>query len=80
MHQFWQILGTSIVQAFLEMRANKLRTSLSLLGITIGITCIISVLTVIDSLKSNIQNNMASLGSDVLYIGRWPWMDEGGRI
>jgi len=61
------------------MRANKLRTSLSLLGITIGITCIISVLTVIDSLKSNIQNNMASLGSDVLYIGRWPWMDEGGE-
>src|SRR5579872_661426 len=74
-----QIIGTSIVQAFLELRANKLRTFLSLLGITIGIFCIIGVLTVLDSLKDNIQKDMASLGSDVLYIDRWPWMDEGGE-
>src|ERR1700733_4737481 len=74
-----QIIGTSIVQAFQELRANKLRTFLSLLGITIGIFCIIAVLTVLDSLKNNIQKDMASLGSDVLYIGRWPWMDEGGE-
>jgi len=73
-----QIISTSIVQAFQELRANKLRTFLSLLGITIGIFCIIAVLTVLDSLKNNIQKDMATLGSDVLYIGRWPWMDEGG--
>lgn len=73
-----QIIGTSIVQAFLELKANKLRTFLSLLGITIGIFCIIAVLTVIDSLKNNIKTEMSTLGSDVLYIGRWPWMDEGG--
>ncbi|MES2703690.1 MAG: ABC transporter permease [Bacteroidota bacterium] len=74
-----QIIGTSIVQAFLELKANKLRTFLSLLGITIGIFCIIAVLTVLDSLKSNIQKEMNSLGNDVLYIGRWPWMDDGGE-
>ncbi len=74
-----QIIGTSIVQAFQELRANKLRTFLSLLGITIGIFCIIAVLTVLDSMKNNIQKDMATLGSDVLYIGRWPWMDEGGE-
>jgi putative ABC transport system permease protein len=74
-----QIIGTSIAQAFQELRANKLRTFLSLLGITIGIFCIIAVLTVIDSLKNNIQTEMNTLGSDVLYIGRWPWMDEGGE-
>ena len=73
-----QIIGTSIVQAFQELRANKLRTFLSLLGITIGIFCIIAVLTILDSMKNNIQKDMASLGSDVLYIGRWPWMDDGG--
>ena len=72
-----QIIGTSIVQALQELRANKLRTFLSLLGITIGIFCIIAVLTVLDSLKNNIQKDMATLGSDVLYIGRWPWMDDG---
>jgi putative ABC transport system permease protein len=79
MTNFRQITATSIVQAFLELRANKLRTFLSLLGITIGIFCIISVLTVLDSLKNSIQKDMATLGSDVLYIGRWPWMDDGGE-
>ncbi len=79
MNNISQIIGTSIVQAFQELRANKLRSFLSLLGITIGIFCIIAVLTVLDSMKNNIQKDMATLGSDVLYIGRWPWMDEGGE-
>ena len=64
MTNFRQITATSIVQAFLELKANKLRTFLSLLGITIGIFCIISVLTVLDSLKNSIQKDMATLGSD----------------
>ena len=72
-----QIIGTSIIQALQELRANKLRTFLSLLGITIGIFCIIAVLTVLDSLKGSIQKDMATLGGNVLYIGRWPWMDDG---
>ncbi len=74
-----QIVTTSISQAFRELRANKLRTFLSLLGITIGIFCIIAVLTVLDSMKNNIKKEMSTLGSDVLYIGRWPWMDDGGE-
>ncbi len=74
-----QIIGTSIKQALLELKANRLRTFLSLLGITIGIFCIIAVLTVLDTMKNGIQKDMATLGSDVLYVGRWPWMDEGGQ-
>jgi len=76
---FGRIVATSVVQALQELRVNKLRTFLSLLGITIGIFCIIAVLTVLDSMKNNIQKDMETLGSDVLYIGRWPWMDEGGE-
>ncbi len=79
MNGVFQIIGRSIVQALQELRVNKLRTSLSLLGITIGIFCIIAVLTVLDSMKNNIQKDMDTLGSDVLYMGRWPWMDEGGE-
>jgi len=74
-----QIITTSVTQALQELRVNKLRTFLSLLGITIGIFCIIAVLTVLDSMKTNIRTEMASLGSDVLYVNRWPWMDEGGE-
>lgn len=59
-----------------ELRNNKLRTFLSLLGVTIGVFCIISVLTVFDSLQENIQTSMQSLGSNVLYIGKFPWIPE----
>lgn len=79
MNQLRLIISTSIIQALQELRANKLRTFLSLLGVTIGIFCIIAVLTVLDSMKNNIQKEVSSLGSDMLYIGRWPWMDEGGE-
>ena len=79
MNNLWQITGTSVVQALQELRVNKLRTFLSLLGITIGIFCIIAVLTVLDSMKNNIQKDMNSLGSDIVYFDRWPWMDEGGE-
>ena len=79
MNNITQIIGTSSVQALQELRANKLRTFLSLLGITIGIFCIIAVLTVLDSMKDGIRKEVSTLGSDVLYIGRWPWMDEGGE-
>lgn len=74
-----QIVITSIIQALQELRVNKLRTFLSLLGITIGIFCIIAVLTALDSARGMIQKNVETLGSDVLYVGRWPWpgMEEG---
>lgn len=79
MHSTFQLIITSVIQAFNELRANKLRTFLSLLGITIGIFCIIAVLTVLDSMKKNIETEVSTLGNDVLYVGRWPWMDEGGE-
>lgn len=74
-----KIISTGFVQAFQELKANKLRSALSLTGITIGIFCIIAVFTVLDSLKQNIKEEVSTLGSDVIYVGRWPWMDEGGE-
>ena len=60
--------------SFAEIRAAKLRSFLSLLGITIGILCIISVRTAVNSLELNIQNSLASFGNDILYIQKWPWI------
>lgn len=79
LQQLSKVTSIAFVQAFQELKANKLRSVLSLTGITIGIFCIIAVFTVLDSLKKNIQDEVSTLGSDVLYIGRWPWMDEGGE-
>ncbi|MBL7764669.1 MAG: ABC transporter permease [Chitinophagaceae bacterium] len=72
----FRYLGQHIIMTLEELRANKLRTFLSLLGVSIGVFCIISVLTVFDSLQKNIQSNMQSLGSNVLYIGKFPWIPE----
>ena len=52
---------------------NKLRTLLSLLGISIGIFCIITVLAAVDSLKKNVDDDLASMGAEVVYIDKWPW-------
>lgn len=65
--------------AFNSLRGNRLRTFLSLLGITIGIFAIISVFTVIDSLEHYIRNSLNSLGSNMVYIQKWPWTPPEGE-
>lgn len=62
-----------------SLRGNKLRTFLSLLGITIGIFAIISVFTVIDSLENYIRSSLNSLGSNMVYIQKWPWAPPEGE-
>ncbi|MCB8964381.1 MAG: ABC transporter permease [Bacteroidales bacterium] len=59
--------------AYQAITANKLRTFLSLFGITIGIFAIISVFTMIDSLEKNIRDSLKSLGENVVYVQKWPW-------
>jgi putative ABC transport system permease protein len=65
--------------AFNSLKSNRLRTFLSLLGITIGIFAIISVFTVIDSLERYIRNSLEGLGSNMVYITKWPWMPPEGE-
>lgn len=74
-----KIFLNSLKMALQELRVNKLRTFLSLLGITIGIFCIIAVLTLTKSLEMNVKDEMASLGSNVVYVQRWPWGNTGGN-
>jgi putative ABC transport system permease protein len=67
------LLKESIVFAWLALVANKLRTFLSLLGITIGIFAIITVFTIVDSLERNIRGSVQSLGDNVVFVMKWPW-------
>lgn len=71
--KYLKLSGESFVFAYHAVIVNRLRTILSLLGITIGIFTIISVFTVIDSLTNNIRNSVNSLGSDMIYVMKWPW-------
>ena len=67
------LLKESIVFAWQALVSNKLRTFLSLLGITIGIFAIITVFTIVDSLERNIRGSVQSLGENVVFVMKWPW-------
>lgn len=72
-----KILKESFLFAYSSVVVNKLRTFLSLLGITIGIFAIISVFTIIDSLEKNIRDSFTALGENVIYVQKWPWSTGG---
>jgi putative ABC transport system permease protein len=74
-----KLIIESLVFAFKSILVNRLRTILSLLGITIGIFAIISVFTVIDSLEINIRESLSSFGENVIYVEKWPWAPEEGE-
>lgn len=73
-----EIISSSFVMAMQELWKNKLRTFLSLFGITIGIFCIIGVLATVNSLERNIQNEVSSLGTNTIYIDKWDYAAGGG--
>ena len=52
---------------------NKLRTFLSLFGITIGILAIISVFTVLDWMEKSVRDSISTLGDDIVYVQKMPW-------
>ena len=68
-----RLIRESFLFAIDSMIVNKLRTFLSLLGITIGIFAMVSVFTLIDSLKNNIEDSINSLGSNMIFIQKMPW-------
>jgi putative ABC transport system permease protein len=73
MFRHLEIVWTSFKMALQEFRSNKLRTFLSLLGITFGIFCIISVLSTISSMQLAVNNDLKSFGTKTIYIDKWQY-------
>jgi putative ABC transport system permease protein len=73
MFRYLEIIWTSFKMALQEFRSNKLRTFLSLLGITFGIFCIISVLSTISSMQLAVNNDIKSMGNKTIYIDKWQY-------
>ncbi len=67
------LTGEGMRFALHALWSNRLRTFLSLLGITIGIFAVISVFTFVDSWNLKIRSSLANLGDDVVYVEKWPW-------
>lgn len=67
-----KLLSESVVLAIGQLRSDKLRTFLSLFGVSIGIFSIVAIFTAIDSLQGQIREGLEQFGSDVILIGRFP--------
>ena len=55
------------------IRANKLRSVLTTLGIVIGILTVTLMGTAIEGLNKSFVNSISTIGTDVLYVGRYSW-------
>ena len=70
---FFRLFKEGFLFAINSVIVNKLRTFLSLFGITIGIFSIISVFTVLDWMQKSIHDSISTLGDNVLYVQKFPW-------
>lgn len=70
----WEIIKVAVA----SLRANKLRSSLTILGIVVGIFSIISISTVIEVLQNSIEDGVSALGQNTFQIQKYPVVIGGG--
>ena len=71
-----KLLQESASFAFSHLGADRFRTFLSLLGMSVGIFSIVAVLSAVDALKENMKRGLSTFGSDVVSISKWPYSGE----
>jgi putative ABC transport system permease protein len=75
MRRFLYELFEAFRIAFAQIRANKLRSALTALGVVIGIVAVTLMGTAIRGIDVGVDRSMAGFGDDVLYVTKWPWRD-----
>lgn len=73
MKRLFYELNESFRIAFAQIRANKLRSGLTALGVIIGIIAVTLMGTAINGIDIGFQRSLSMLGDDVLYVQKWPW-------
>ena len=68
------VLVESLRIALRALWANKVRGSLTTLGIIIGIVAVVTTMTAVNGLKNKFRESFSAVGSDVIYVSRMPWV------
>src|SRR6266849_5499234 len=67
------VLRDNLVQCVSALRAHKLRTSLTMLGLTMGVATLITVMTIVQGANVFVEKKIANLGTNVFQIARTPF-------
>jgi len=63
-----------LIIAFRAILANKMRSTLTTLGIIIGIVSVTLMATAIEGVNRAFNDSAAAFGTDVMYVEKWPWV------
>jgi putative ABC transport system permease protein len=71
------VFAEIIRMALGSLGANKLRSSLTMLGITIGVFSVIGVMTAVSALRQSVESGLSFLGSNIIQIAKYPIGPQG---
>ncbi|PZR74742.1 MAG: hypothetical protein DLM52_08935, partial [Chthoniobacterales bacterium] len=66
------MFGEIVTMALSSLGANKLRTGLTMMGITIGVFSVISVMTAVGALQNSIETGLTLFGSNIFQFAKFP--------
>lgn len=75
MKRLYYELSESLRIAFAQIRANKMRSALTALGVIIGIVAVTLMGTAIKGIDAGVDRSFSGFGDDVLYVTKWPWRE-----
>ncbi len=70
--EFWE----GLMNALEAVRANKLRSALTTLGIVIGVVTVTLMAAAIDGLNTAFIRSISAIGADVLFVQKYPWFND----
>jgi putative ABC transport system permease protein len=73
--RFFHEFPESVRVALAQIKANKIRSLLTALGVIIGIVAVTLMGTAILGIDAGVERSLAGFGDDVLYVFKWPWRD-----
>ncbi len=72
-------LGVLIRSAFLSLFATKSRSLLTTLGVIIGVTTVIAMVSIVDGINKYVYSALSVLGTKSVYIQKYKWLNVGNR-